>query len=61
MELTNKQAADALRAMAAAREFYVDITDGDELDENGILIDYFMRSALIKGAEALETEEGGRQ
>lgn len=57
MELTNRQAASALRAMAAAREFYF-ADHADELDECAVHALDFMRSALLRGAEALEAKEG---
>lgn len=57
MELTNKQAADALRAMAAARMFYAK-DHADDLDECAVHALDFMRLALLRGAEALEAKEG---
>lgn len=57
MEMTNKQAADALRAMAAAREYYF-ADHAEELGECAVLALDFMRSALLRGAEALEAKEG---
>lgn len=56
MEITNKQAADALRAMAAARMFYAE-DHAEDLDECGFLALDFMRLALLRGAEALEAKE----
>lgn len=60
MKLTNKQAADALRAMAAAREHYF-ADHADDLDECAVRALDFMRSALLRGAEALEVKEGERE
>ena len=60
MELTNKQAAGALRAMAVSRELYY-ADHADELDECSVQALKFMRSALLKGAEALEAEGGAEE